>query len=134
MLDPLDPLPCPSGLTHLQARRLSGRCGAAAGALLAASQPGELETIPGTPAAWAELRWAARAEAVCHLDDLLLRRVRLGLLLPGGGEELLPRVRAICQPELGWRDRRWEAEAEAYLELWHRCYSVPVERTEVVTP
>jgi len=95
---------------------------------------GKTTTALNLAAAWAELRWAARAEAVCHLDDLLLRRVRLGLLLPGGGEELLPRVRAICQPELGWSDRRWEAEAEAYLELWHRCYSVPVERTEVVTP
>jgi len=36
------------------------------------------------------LRWAARAEAVSHLDDLLLRRVRLGLLLPGGGVRHLP--------------------------------------------
>ena len=129
MLDPLPPLPNPGGLTPLQVRRLSGRSGADAGALLAAAGPGELETIPGTLATWAELRWAARAEAVCHLDDLLLRRVRLGLLLPQGGEEQLPRVRAICQPELGWSDRRWEAEAEAYRELWDRCYRAPAVET-----
>ena len=42
-------------------------------------------TIPGTETLWAELRWAARAEAVVHLEDLLLRRTRLGLLLRGGG-------------------------------------------------
>ena len=71
------------------------------------AQPGEWDQIPGTPAVWAELRWAARAEAVVHLDDLLLRRVRVGLWLPGGGVDLLPRVRAIVQPELGWDDERW---------------------------
>jgi hypothetical protein len=60
-----------------------------------------------------------------HLDDLLLRRVRLGHLLPHGGQALLPRVRAICQPELGWSDARWEAEEAAYLALWQRCYSLP---------
>ena len=40
----------------------------------------------------------------CHLDDLLLRRVRLGLQLPEGGAALLPELRAICQEELGWDD------------------------------
>jgi glycerol-3-phosphate dehydrogenase len=41
-------------------------------------------TIPNTNVLWAELRWAARSEGVVHLDDLLLRRVRLGLLLAAG--------------------------------------------------
>ncbi len=63
--------------------RIVGRYGTAAGALLAAAEPGELEMIPGTRDPWAALRWAARAEGVVHLEDLLLRRVRLGLLLPG---------------------------------------------------
>jgi glycerol-3-phosphate dehydrogenase len=74
---------------------------------------------------WAELRWAARAEAVVHLDDLLLRRVRLGHLLPEGGAEVLPRIRAICQPELGWDDDRWASEEASYLDLWRTCYSLP---------
>ncbi|MEW6404875.1 MAG: glycerol-3-phosphate dehydrogenase/oxidase, partial [Chloroflexota bacterium] len=69
------------------------------------------ESIPGTPYLWAELRQAARSEGVVHLDDLLLRRVRLGLLTPSGGMELLPKIRAIVQPELGWDDARWEKEA-----------------------
>jgi glycerol-3-phosphate dehydrogenase len=106
-------------------RRLLGRYGVDAGALVQAAQPGELGPIPGVVALWAELRWAARAEAVVHLDDLLLRRVRLGLLLPQGGQALLPRIRAICQPELGWDDATWQAEESAYLALWRRHYSLP---------
>jgi glycerol-3-phosphate dehydrogenase len=106
-------------------RRLLGRYAAAAPALVEAAQPGELEPIPGTQTLWAELRWAARAESVAHLDDLLLRRVRLGLLLPEGGAAHLPRIRAICQKELGWDDGRWTEEQSAYLTLIHNCYSIP---------
>jgi len=49
----------------------------------------------------------------------------LGLLLRGGGAESLPRIRAICQPELGWTDVQWEAEQAAYLALWRKHYGVP---------
>jgi glycerol-3-phosphate dehydrogenase len=117
-------------LDETQRRRLLGRYGADAPALVAAAQAGELAPVPGTQTLWAELRWAARAENVVHLDDLLLRRVRLGLLLPQGGEAILPRVRAICQAELGWDDGRWEAEQAAYLTLWRCCYSLP-DRSQI---
>jgi glycerol-3-phosphate dehydrogenase len=60
-----------------------------------------------------------------RLDDLLLRRVRLGLLLPRGGQDCLERIRQIVQPELGWSDSRWEQEASAYADLWQRSYSLP---------
>ena len=122
------PVPLPQAGRRLPAsslRRLAGRYGAQAQALLDAAQAGELETIPGTETLWAELRWAARAEAALHLDDLLLRRVRIGLLLRGGGQQHLARIRAICQPELRWPDARWEAEAAAYDQLWKTCYSLP---------
>jgi glycerol-3-phosphate dehydrogenase len=109
-----------------QARmRLQGRYGAEAPALVAAARPGELDAIPGTSTLWAELRWAARSESVVHLDDLLLRRVRLGLLLRRGGEAHLPAIRALCQQELGWDDARWESEARAYLTLWRTHYALP---------
>lgn len=125
-LNPVDVrLPGAEELAEEQRRRLLGRYAGDAPALVAAAQAGELETIPCTQVLWAELRWAARAEAVLHLDDLLLRRVRLGLLLPGGGEAILPRVRAICQRELGWDDARWGQEVAAYRKLWHDCYSLP---------
>ncbi|NWJ46369.1 MAG: glycerol-3-phosphate dehydrogenase/oxidase [Chloroflexi bacterium] len=108
-----------------QATRLAGRYGSDASALVQAAKLGELELIPGTAYHWAELRWAARCEAVVHLDDLLLRRVRLGLLLPEGGVQHLARIRDICQPELGWDDSRWQQEEAAYLKLWRECYSLP---------
>jgi glycerol-3-phosphate dehydrogenase len=113
------------GLEPAARRRLSGRYGAEAGELVAAAQPGELEPIPGTRTLWAELRWAARSEQVFHLDDLLLRRTRLGLLLPEGGADLLPLVLAICAEELDWDAVRLAQETADYRQLWQRCYGLP---------
>lgn len=113
-------------LHPMLAARLTGRYGADAPELVAAAQPGELDSIADSVALWAELRWAARAEGVVHLHDLLLRRVRLGLLLPEGGLPHLSRIRAIVQPELGWDDARWEREADEYARLWQASYAPPV--------
>lgn len=135
--DPLDPRPvfgpnpAPVPAQRVPAtvvRRLAGRYGAHAQALLDAARGGELETIPGTETLWAELRWAARAEAAQQLDDLLLRRTRLGLQQRQGGAALLDRIRVICQEELGWSDQRWHAEQDAYLALWQAHYSLPPRR------
>jgi len=123
------PLPGAASLNLAQRRRLLGRYGIQAPALVRAAQPGELAVIPGTQTLWAELRWAARAEGVVHLDDLLLRRTRLGLLLPEGAAHCLGDIRRICQPELGWDDARWEAERTAYLDLWKHAYSLPDKAT-----
>ena len=107
-----------------QARqRLLGRYGEHAQDVLDAAQEGELELIPGTESLWAELRWAARAEAVLHLEDLLLRRTRLGLQLRHGGADVMSRIRSMCQPELGWSDERWDTGQAAYLALWSAHYS-----------
>jgi len=107
-------------LSPVQQLRLLARYGVqAAPPLLAAASH---EIIPNTPYLWAELQQAAHAEGVVHLDNLLLRRVRLGLLAPNGGLDLLPRIRTIVQPELGWDDARWEKEARDYTELWNRAY------------
>jgi glycerol-3-phosphate dehydrogenase len=126
VLDPVSvALPGAEHLDRRLHRRLLGRYAADAPALVAAARVGELAIIPGTDTLWAELRWAARAEGVVHLEDLLLRRVRLGHLLPDGGEALLPQIRAICQPELGWDDTRWEEEAASYRELWRTAYHLP---------
>jgi glycerol-3-phosphate dehydrogenase len=126
VLDPAPAgLPGAEGMEPAAALRLLGRHGPDAADLVAAAAPGEWELVPGTPTPWAELRWAARAERVVRLEDLMLRRTRLGLLLPEGGTAILPRVRAICQAELGWDDERWAAEEEAYLQTWRRHYSLP---------
>ncbi|MGE5334911.1 MAG: glycerol-3-phosphate dehydrogenase/oxidase [Nitrososphaerota archaeon] len=129
-LDPVAPRSVDTGCAHLSHERwerLAGRYGADARAVVAAAQHGELSPIPDTPVLWAELRWAARRESVVHLDDLLLRRVRLGLLLPRGGAAHLETIRAICQPELGWDDARWQMEEARYRALWQTCYRVPDE-------
>lgn len=89
------------------------------------AREGELERIPETFFLWAELRHAARVERVQHLEDLLLRRVRCGLLLPQGGREHLERIRGICQGELGWDDGRWEKEVERYLRTWEAQHRPP---------
>ena len=60
-----------------------------------------------------------------HLDDLLLRRTRLGLLLKNGGEQLFDALRKICFEELGWDESRWETELDRYHELVRRHYALP---------
>lgn len=80
------------------------------------------ERIGGSVATWGELRWAARSEAVVHLDDLLLRRVRVGMFLPDGAEREMDRVRSIVQRELQWDNVRWEREHRAYRATWERAY------------
>jgi len=126
VLDPVDVLlPDQGHLDETARRRLLGRYGVQAPILTAIAQSGELEPIPGSHTLWAELRWAARSEQVCHLDDLLLRRTRLGLLLPQGGSAIFPILKPICQQELGWSSKQWQAEVKRYKQLWAQCYSLP---------
>lgn len=117
-------------LSHLKDgvnTRLLGRYGADASYLVAAARPGELEPVGDTPALWGELRWGARAEGVVHLDDLLLRRTRVGLVLRHGGLDHFSRVRDLCREELGWDTQRWSEEEERYCRLWQEAYRVPGE-------
>jgi len=114
-------------LTAEVKKRLLGRYGPDAGHVAEAAEEGELERIQGTHTLWVEVRWGARMEGVTRLDDLMLRRVRLGLLLPGGGRDHMQRIAQICEEELGWSDERMAREEQAYLELWKSCYSVPDE-------
>ncbi|MBJ6138962.1 glycerol-3-phosphate dehydrogenase/oxidase [Marinobacter litoralis] len=83
------------------------------------------EHVDGTRTLWAELEWACTREQVVHLDDLLLRRTRLGLVLPKGAEAFLPALRQRCQPLLGWSDTQWQQEVDRYLTLYRQSYSLP---------
>ena len=114
-----------TGLDCRFTQRLLGRYGMMAEDVLKCAGEGELSPIPGTDTLWVELRWAARNEAVVHLEDLLLRRTRLGILLQEGGVKLFDSIKPICQQELGWNDDQWNHEVETYSNLWHRCHSVP---------
>lgn len=106
--------------------RLAARYGYRATELSRHATQAELQTIPGTQTLWLELRVAAQHEAVLHLDDLLLRRTRLGVLLPRGGLDHLARIRALCAPHLLWSDVQWTAEVERYQALIAAHYSLPV--------
>jgi glycerol-3-phosphate dehydrogenase len=122
----LDPLPPETLICNLPGDlrlRLLGRYGAEACNLVNAAHEGELAAIGSSPSLWAELRWAARTEGVVHLDDLLARRLRLNINLPGGGLNEMEKIRSIAQTELGWDDVRWEKEEATYHELWKKYYS-----------
>ena len=125
----LDELPVDTMLCNIPPEirlRLLGRYGSAACQLENIALPGEMEKIEGSPSLWSELRWAARSEGVVHLDDLLLRRVRLGIQLIKGGLPILDQVRRIVQPELDWSDKRWDQEEKSYKELWASHYAPPI--------
>ncbi len=105
--------------------RLAARYGYRAQALCAGATDAELQTIPGTNTLWLEISLAARFEAVVHLDDLLLRRTRLGILLPRGGLDHLARIRALCAPHLQWSDAQWQTEIDLYRTLIAAHYQAP---------
>jgi glycerol-3-phosphate dehydrogenase len=118
-----DELEWPSSIDEAERVRLLGRFGAEAGAI--AADKANAQRIDGSIALWSELRHAAKNEGVVTLSDLLLRRVRLGLLLPNGGLDEVAKIRALAQPELGWDDAKWEREEAAYRTTWKRAYSPP---------
>jgi glycerol-3-phosphate dehydrogenase len=113
----------PAGLSVAQYNYLSGRYGEETLQLLNDAAEDEMQPIHHLPNVWAELLWAARSGAVEHLDDLLLRRVRIGLTLPDGAAAELDRVRAIVQPELGWSNALWDAELARYYDIYAHSYS-----------
>ncbi len=109
-------------------QRLIGHYGHEAPLLVRGAKLGEISPIcdqPDNKAIWAELRWSAKMEGVVHLEDLMLRRLRLGLLLPFGGRAQMEQIRSITQAELGWNDQHWRREEEAYLRKWISHYSLP---------
>ncbi|MCP4670449.1 MAG: FAD-dependent oxidoreductase, partial [Desulfobacula sp.] len=72
-----------------------------------------------------EIIYAAEHGNIRHISDLLLRRVRIGLLLPRGGINILDRVESLCKPYLSWDSKRWYKEKKDYIRLWNNYYSPP---------
>lgn len=93
--------------------------------LLAESGTHEHVSLGETEFCLAECRWAIKHEAVEHLDDLLLRRTRLGMCLPRGGDVLYPALKAIFSAERHWNDGRWKTEVTRYEAIWNSYYSLP---------
>jgi len=122
-------LSLPASLSEEQAETLVGRYGSALADMLFSAPAHSMSLIPGTETFWFELPWCAAHEDVHHLDDLLLRRTRIGLLLEQGGAGLMAQFKELVQAPLKWSDARWQAEAERYLNLWARYYSPPGRQT-----
>jgi glycerol-3-phosphate dehydrogenase len=110
-------------------RLLCGRYGSRAHDLIAEAQQEDLVPIPDTRTLWAELPYAARHEQVKHLDDLLLRRVRIGMQTLQGGKAHLKHIRKLCRPYLDWNGPRWRHEIRRYLEIWRSYYALPAGLT-----
>ena len=108
-------------------QRLKGFYGRQLDALLELAHDDELTYVTDSNTIWAEVRFAAHSEQVIHLDDLLLRRSRLGLILINGAMTPLisARLKQICQQELGWDEQKWQQEADRYTDLWQRYYHLP---------
>jgi glycerol-3-phosphate dehydrogenase len=117
------------GLSAEQKIRLLGRYSHNTPNLILSSHGSDFEKIQATHTLWAELKWVARHEQVIHLDDLLLRRTRIGSLLPQGALPIMHQIREICQPQLGWDDSRWQAEVLDYQRLYAQSYSLPQSLT-----
>jgi glycerol-3-phosphate dehydrogenase len=104
---------------------MAGRLGEDVNAFFDAAEPDALKPIDPLPQFWAELAWAAANEAVVHLDDLLLRRVRVGLLMPQGGLGEIEQIQKLVQGPLGWSDETWQAEVARYRGIWQGHYHLP---------
>jgi len=107
--------------------RITGRYGINAQHILANTDKNETALIEETQFCLSECRWAAKHESVVHLDDLLLRRTRLGLLLKNGAEQLFSKLALICQQELNWDSEKWQKEVSRYQEIWQQHYSLPTD-------
>ncbi len=113
------------GLSASAWRRLFGRYGLKAPQLVQEAPPGSLMPVGETETLFAELPFAVKTEKIRHLNDLLLRRTRLGLLIPKGAEAFLDRIQELCAPLLSWDRNRWDRERNAYLETIQKVYSIP---------
>ncbi|WP_111656569.1 glycerol-3-phosphate dehydrogenase/oxidase [Isoalcanivorax indicus] len=69
-----------------------------------------------------QVRWMLDNEQVRHLDDLMLRRTRLGLLHADGGEALLEELGPLLCEGLGWDAARLERERTRYRDIHRRAY------------
>ncbi|MBB6521515.1 glycerol-3-phosphate dehydrogenase/oxidase [Pseudoteredinibacter isoporae] len=114
-----------ANLNEDQLDRLEACYGFRTSDFLATAKNEELKPLFDQKTCAAQLRWALREEWVEHLDDLLLRRTRLGLLLPNGASQLFELCKTLCQEELEWSEQRWAEELERYQDIWHRAYSLP---------
>lgn len=79
--------------------------------------------VDNTDILWAELFYSAKYEQVVHLEDLLLRRSRIGLVMPDGGVSCLDKLEEFLIKDLKLEQTFVEEERKNYLKLWEEAYS-----------
>lgn len=79
--------------------------------------------IDNTDILWAELFYSAKYEQVVHLEDLLLRRSRIGLVMSDGGVNCFDKLEKFMINELKLERGFVEEEKRNYLKLWEEAYS-----------
>jgi glycerol-3-phosphate dehydrogenase len=72
---------------------------------------------PGHPYLRAEVTYAVTHEGALHVEDVLVRRVRLFIETGACGVEAIAQVAAIMSGLLGWDSGQRAAETKRYLEL-----------------
>lgn len=104
--------------------RLLGRYGENAVELIRQAPDQEHVVIAGTNTCLAQVRWSLIHESVVHLDDLMLRRTRLGLLLANGGAEVLADIERISREVGNWSEQQWLVEKDRYFGVIRQYYTV----------
>lgn len=87
-----------------------------------------LAPVPEDKALLEQLDWVLQNEMVAHLDDLLLRRTRVGNLRADGGTSVFDALRPLCETHLGWDAQRWQDEVTRYQEIRAQYYGIPEDK------
>lgn len=69
-----------------------------------------------------QVKWILQHEMVQHLDDLMLRRLRMGNMQADGGKAALEIIKPLCQQLLGWDEARWDSEQQRYAQILQQYY------------
>ena len=70
--------------------------------------------VPGLPYLVGEVRWAARHEMACTLDDVLSRRLRVSLRHAAAGGPAVEVAADVMADELGWDAATRDTQVDAY--------------------
>jgi glycerol-3-phosphate dehydrogenase len=115
----------PKSINKTRVKRLLGRYGNLSSEIFSDPNNIEYHTLSTSEYSLAECRWAIKNEAVVHLDDLMLRRTRLGSVLENAGAELFAQLQPLFEQELGWDQQKWDHELARYINIWQDYYSIP---------
>lgn len=77
---------------------------------------------------WRELEWSLANESVVHLDDLLLRRTRLALLLGIEISRYRETILSLCCQHLAWSNTKAEQEWQRFEQIVNTSYRLPSQQ------